>query len=375
MYRLSDQQITFILDDIRRNGIELENLQLNLLDHICCIIEQELEENGDFEHFYRKTITRFYKKELGEIEEEANYLLQFKHYYAMKKTMLVSGVTSVSMLSFGLILKFLHMPGAAVLMVLGIALFSFLFLPLMMVLKLKEKTERTDKLLVVLAVFSAITMTLGILFKVMFWPGANMLSIVALLNLLFVFLPFYFYNGLRKPETKTNTAISGMLILTGCGLILTLLRAPHSSRAMAVVDTKNYVQDEQLLNKEYQLIKQSSPTAQAWKDPAAGKIYKLCADIKQYVVHLETGVNSIGDDFEAQGLTIGETRVDHYIGETPDVAQNWEALQTLINEYNKRNVSTSISSTIFDAREVRTKEALHGLIRIQRAVLANEMGR
>jgi hypothetical protein len=144
---------------------------------------------------------------------------------------------------------------------------------------------------------------------------------------------------------------------------------------MAVVDTKNYVQDEQLLNKEFQLIKHSAPTAEVWKDPAAGKIYNLCADIKQYVVHLETGVNSIGDDFEAQGLTLGDTRVDHYIDETPDAAQNWEALQAMINEYNKRNATTSISSTIFDAREVRTKEALHGLIRIQRAVLANEMGR
>ena len=44
MYYLSDQQIEYILNDIRRNGVEMEDLQLNLLDHICCIIEQNLEE-------------------------------------------------------------------------------------------------------------------------------------------------------------------------------------------------------------------------------------------------------------------------------------------------------------------------------------------
>ena len=43
MYLLSDKQIDHILSDIRRRGVEMEDLQYNLLDHICCILEQELE--------------------------------------------------------------------------------------------------------------------------------------------------------------------------------------------------------------------------------------------------------------------------------------------------------------------------------------------
>lgn len=373
MYTLSDQQITFILDDIRRNGIGLEDLQYNLLDHICCIIEQNLEENGDFEDFYRKTVRTFYRNGLHEIEEETNNLLQFKHYYAMKKTMMMSGVIAVSMLSIGLILKFLHMPGAAVLLVCGIFLLSFLFLPLMMILRLKEKTETTDKLLVILGVFSAITMSLGVLFKIMYWPMANMLAMISLLNLLFIFLPFYFYNGLRKPETKTNTAVSGMLILTGCGLILTLIRSPQSSHAMEIIQTKNFIQDEQLLNKEYAVVMKSPQTS--WSDPEAAKVYALCANLKAYVIHLETGVNSIGDDFEAQGLTLGDTRIDHFIYDTPDAASNWEDLKTALSAYNQHHGAGVVATTLFDAKEIRTKDVLHGLIRIQRALLANEMGR
>lgn len=375
MYRLSDQQITFILDDIRRNGIELEDLQYNLLDHICCIVEQNLEENGDFEDFYRKTVRTFYRNGLQEIEEETKNLLQFKHYYAMKKTMMVSGVISVSMLSLGLILKFLHMPGAAVLLVCGIFLLSFLFLPLMMILRLKEQTATTDKLLVVLGVFSAITMSLGVLFKIMYWPMANMLAMISLLNLLFIFLPFYFYNGLRKPETKTNTAVSGMLILTGCGLILTLIRSPQSSHAMEIIQTKNFVQDEQLLNREYTAVMKAPQVAQRWNDPTAEKMYTLCNKLKVYVIHLETGVNSIGDDFEAQGLTLGDTRIDRYLYETPEVNQNWDALKNTLHDYNQHHGAGAVATTLFDAKEIRTKEVLHGLIRIQRALLANEMGR
>ena len=60
MYAVSEQQIEYILNDIRRNGVEMEDLQLNLLDHICCIIEQNLKEGDDFEGFYRKTVKQFW---------------------------------------------------------------------------------------------------------------------------------------------------------------------------------------------------------------------------------------------------------------------------------------------------------------------------
>src|SRR6185369_15423946 len=94
MYCLSDEQIDYILNDIRRNGVEMEDLQQNLLDHICCIIEQNLEANGNFEHIYSATIKTFYKKEMRKIEEETKFLLKFKNYYTMKKVMIYSGAFS-----------------------------------------------------------------------------------------------------------------------------------------------------------------------------------------------------------------------------------------------------------------------------------------
>ena len=44
MFILTDEHIDFILKDIKNNGLENEDLILNLLDHICCIIEENLEE-------------------------------------------------------------------------------------------------------------------------------------------------------------------------------------------------------------------------------------------------------------------------------------------------------------------------------------------
>src|ERR1051325_2086139 len=95
MYTLNEQQIDFILRDIKSRGVEMEDLQVSLLDHICCIIECELEPDGDFESFYRKIIPKFFKKELREIEEETILLLTFKNYYSMRKTMMITGTASV----------------------------------------------------------------------------------------------------------------------------------------------------------------------------------------------------------------------------------------------------------------------------------------
>src|SRR5688572_27932704 len=114
MYCLSEEQIAFISRDIRARGVEMESLQQDLLDHVCCLIEQNLEANGDFENFYTTAIRTFYRSELKEIEEETLFLLTNKNYYAMKKIMLCSGVFSVVVLSFGILFKFMHWPGAGI---------------------------------------------------------------------------------------------------------------------------------------------------------------------------------------------------------------------------------------------------------------------
>jgi hypothetical protein len=75
MYQLNDQQIDLILTDLRLRGIETESMRMNLLDHICILIENQLEEDGDFEKFYSTTIRQFYKEELRELEDEARLLV------------------------------------------------------------------------------------------------------------------------------------------------------------------------------------------------------------------------------------------------------------------------------------------------------------
>lgn len=225
MYCLTDKQIDFILNDIRAHGVEMEDLQNNLLDHICCVIEQNLEENGDFENFYRKTIRSFYKHELWEIEEETISLVIFKNYYTMKKVMIGSGLISTVFMISGIIFKFMHLPGAAIQIILGIGIASLIFLPLMFILKIKEQSKTRDKAVIGIGTLSGILFSMGVLFKVMHWPYANVMGMFAVLMMLLIFLPVYFFTGIRNPDTKVNTIVSSVIIVMACCLILTLVNA------------------------------------------------------------------------------------------------------------------------------------------------------
>lgn len=95
MRSVTDEEVTFIDDDLTARGIVLEELRDNLIDHICCIIENESNMNEDFYKCYERVLPQFFKEELQEIQTETDHLLQFKNFYTMKKIMNISGISTV----------------------------------------------------------------------------------------------------------------------------------------------------------------------------------------------------------------------------------------------------------------------------------------
>ena len=320
MYNLSEQQIEYILNDIRRNGVEMEDLQLNLLDHICCIIEQNLKEGDDFEDFYQNTVKQFCKHELWEIEEEIIILLTIKNYYVMKKTMLNSGIFSASILSLGIVFKFMHWPGANPLILLGIVSLSLLFLPLLFTLKIKEKQSKKDKVVLVLAAFAATGFSLGVLFKLMHWPGNNMLVMSSIGIILLVFLPIYFINGIRRAETKTNTAVTSILIITGCGLFLSLINS--RAQLTKTSEMKSFVRNEQIRRiEESQLLKYAKVQKTDSPILALGKkANAICEWLKAGILEHEIGTKTLDDNFESKHIMIEDASISDYFNGPVDLS-------------------------------------------------------
>lgn len=377
MYCLSEAQIDFILDDISARGIEMVSLQQNLLDHVCCMIEQSLEDDGDFEHFYLQTIATFYEKELKEIEIETTHLLIHKNYYVMKKIMLIVGTTATGILGLGLLLKFMHWPGAAVCIVFSVFLLSFIFFPLLFVLKIKEKQQNTDKVILFIGTLSAMIISVGLVFKIMHWPYANMLITTAFFMMLLLFLPIYFFTGIRNPQTKVNTIVSSILLAAGFGLILVLVRAPAGTRSQHLEDTRYFVRNEQILKsaqQQNQIILNQATTSNL--SNVGNEVFTLCDKLKHYLVEKETGLQSVPTDFESKEIMLGDAWVNDYLSDA-SFASDLEALKTKIAAFNNAtSASNSVAFIPIDElkfnKQVSVKAALNNLFQVQMIVLQNQ---
>jgi len=339
MVELSKHQVQYILKDIHQNGIQNEDLALNLLDHICCILEEELDDIRSFETHYPLVFKRFFKKEMAEIEEETQLLLTFQNYYAMKNVMIKSGFLSSILFIIGAVLKIAHLPGAAALLLLAAAVFSLVFLPIFFVFKSKNSSGST-KLIIGSGVLFGIIFCIATLFKVMHWPGANLLWKIGLADLFFLFLPLYFFNGIRNEETKTNTILTSVMILMMGGMLFTLTNLKSTQKLNDAIDQNSLhmllIQERTAVNPP--LTSKTDSLCVATKD----LISELTNDLLSTVSNIENKKNSLKNAlyYYRENSEIVSTTFFHHNESfvSPNLQKlktNLQAINQLINKKSK----------------------------------------
>ena len=380
MYKLSDQQIDYILNDIGARGVEMESLQQNLLDHICCVIENNLEENGDFENFYQKTIKTFYKDALWEIEEETLQLITYKNYYTMKKVMITSGTFSVLGFIAGSIFKIMHWPGAGAILLLSMLVISFVFLPLLFVLKAREVSTIKDKLMIAIGTLFGILFSLSSLFKIMHWPGANFMWFTALGLLLLIFIPLYFFSGIRNPETKVNTIITSIILIAAGGMLFALTSLKSSTQVF-IGKTYNYLQGEELISR-MQLIKNDTIVQSPEIIILSSDINENCKKIKEIIINDGTGFKSIPKDFETKDIILQESDPGKEFNPGESGIKLVQKLKNQINSYNSlvnKHYQLPIDNSIEKMEGMKLLQSsnynlLNALTEIQLFIMQNEKG-
>lgn len=323
MFTLRDEHIDFISADIRKRGIYLDDLHDNLLDHVCCIIENEMQEEQDFKTFYSDVIQRFFEKELAEIEDETFLLITFKNYHTMKKITTGSGIISAILMSLGILFKYMHWPGASLFLLLGITATSLVFMPLLFIFRSKTSNSSRDKLLLGSGVSLGIVLSLHILFKIMHWPGANLL--LNIINVaLAIFIPVYFFTGYRNEQTRSNTVLMTVLMVLGLGLLFTLKRSPRSERNLNATVSNMYLNSELILERQRKLQEQSPDTSAEAK--VRENIIRNCENIKK-VIRTDIESSEFGD------MVACHSAAD-YVESNPDLAAQLEELKSNIKRYN-----------------------------------------
>jgi len=199
MYQLSEDEIVLVDARLQLEQLGNQSLERELLDHICCVMESLMHQPADFESAYRQACLMVYPNGPREIEEETFFLLTFNKQTNMKRILFSAGFLSTFLISFGFMFKFFHWPGANIVFISGLAI---LFITLGVLLVYSSKTLRTQpqatRIRVLTGLVSGALIAAGSIFKILWYPGANMMIFTGMLMLNLVFLPMFFYQLYKK---------------------------------------------------------------------------------------------------------------------------------------------------------------------------------
>lgn len=125
MQELEANQIKHIEDRLAGASLKNTSLTIDILDHICCMIEDRLELGIEYKQAENEVFNQMGVLQIQAIEQETNILTQNK--LIMKKRTKIIGLVSVTLMMAGFIMKQLHLMGAAATWGVGVltAVFGF----------------------------------------------------------------------------------------------------------------------------------------------------------------------------------------------------------------------------------------------------------
>jgi len=212
MYQLKLSDIELIRLDISRQRVTYSHLLDDLVDHVCCDVEAEMGEGLSFRQAYEKVRSKVGMNRFKKIQEETLILID-KKYRAMKKFMKIFGVLSPTLMAVAALFKIQHWAGASFMLVLGFFFLCFFFLPsAIYVLNAENKTDKKHLFMKLSGLISSVIFLLGILFKVMHWPGAGIALSAGLVMLGIMFLPSLIFAKISddKGEGKRAAYLVGL---------------------------------------------------------------------------------------------------------------------------------------------------------------------
>ena len=198
--KLTPEQEAIIQDVVNSHGLKLRSLQDDLVDHLCCVVENGLGKEKPFEQLLHEAIADLAPDGLNTIEQKTLFLLTSKRIVMMKKITYTIGFISSATLTAGVTFKLLHLPGGNELFISGFLAIFLVFVPLLAIDRYKVAISKaiSDKLKFILGAVAAIITGLSGLFKLMHLQGADVLLMLGAFIFAVGFLPFLFFTMYRK---------------------------------------------------------------------------------------------------------------------------------------------------------------------------------
>ncbi|MCD4792919.1 MAG: hypothetical protein K8R54_06790 [Bacteroidales bacterium] len=200
MNYLSDSDIDFITKEISNSAIVSSDLKEDLIDHFCCVAEDEMRNGKKFKEAYKKAFQNICPNGFEEIQKETVFLLTKKRIKIMKKSIYLLGFLTLISFTTGALIKLMHWPGGHLLLLMSSIILLLAFLPALFIFLYKKEMSKvfSNKLKYILGYAGFSLLILSVLFKWMHWPGAAFILVLSIVILNFGFLPLLFFKMYKK---------------------------------------------------------------------------------------------------------------------------------------------------------------------------------
>ena len=198
--KINDKHIELIQDTIDNSSIESQEMRDDLVDHFCCAVEIYMKRGSSFETAFARARNDISPNGLNEIQRETIFLLNANKIKIMKSIISGTGLIFSMTMSLGFLFKVMHWPGANILLISGTLGLGLIFLPLLTTYHYRQKAHQlmSEKMKTILGLVSGVLFSLSVLFKQLHLMGANVLFVSSMVIFTFGFLPFLFFRMYRK---------------------------------------------------------------------------------------------------------------------------------------------------------------------------------
>ncbi len=131
----------------------------------------------------------------------------------MKQKIYILGIVTSMIMVMGSMFKVNHWPGAGVLLTIGAFLLVFLFLPLALFNNFKVNGNAQNRLLYIVIWVTCLVIFSGMHFKIMHWPYAGHILMIAIPFPFVVFLPVWLYVTSKIKNFEINNTIYILFLL------------------------------------------------------------------------------------------------------------------------------------------------------------------
>ncbi|MDW3193394.1 MAG: hypothetical protein R8G66_13560 [Cytophagales bacterium] len=197
---ITEDQEQVIIDDVESSKIRNQSLKEDLIDHLCCMTEIQMDKGSSFEDALKVAMVQTAPNGLNEIEKETIFLLNYSKIIFMKRLTYLSGyLFSVTWIA-GVLFKILHLPGASMMLSIGGLGLAFIFFPLLLINRYKSIARQvlSERLKWILGAITLGLLIISISMKMLHFMGAGEMLALSFLVFGFGFLPFFFFRMYKK---------------------------------------------------------------------------------------------------------------------------------------------------------------------------------